>query len=91
MKQWKIELEPKCENGEQLFITHRGTARPCIWINEMSDEKNTFDKNQNFDLNQTTLEEIVNVHLKKFVDDMKNDPFCALKVCFYECSKKRIS
>lgn len=91
MKQWKIEIEPKCENGAQLFITSRSRVRPCFWINERSEEKNLFDNDPNFDLNQTPLNEVVDVHLKKFVDSVKKDPFCALKVCFYECSQKRVS
>lgn len=90
MKQWKIEIVPKCENGATLFVTARGKVRPCFWINERSDEKNVFDRDDNFDLNHTALSDIVDIHLKKFVDDVKKNPFCGLKVCFYECATRRI-
>lgn len=91
MKQWKIDIEPKCENGNQLFITSRGKVRPCIWINERSDEVKTFDDDPRFDLNQTPLDQVVDVHLKRFTDDIKSNPFNALKVCFYECAQRRTS
>lgn len=90
MKQWKIEIEPKCEGGGQLFVNSRGKVRPCFWINERSDEKNVFDQNPNWDLKETPLNDIIDVHLKKFTDDIKKNPFNALKVCFYECSQKRV-
>ena len=91
MKQWKIEIEPRCREGNQLFITHEGKVRPCMWINEQSEEKNIFDKNPDWDLSNKSLKEIKDVHLKKFVDDIRKDPFNGLKVCFYECTNKCVS
>jgi len=88
MKQWRVEIEPKCENGNEIFITAKGVVRPCFWINERSEEKKVFDNDDNFNINKTPLNEIVDVHLKKFVEDVKRDPFNGLKVCFYECTNK---
>lgn len=88
MKQWKIQIEPKCSSGNELFVTHQGKVRPCSWVNELSDEKKFFDENENWDLNNTTLEEITNVQLKEFVDSIKKNPYNGLKVCFYECTNK---
>jgi len=89
MKQWRVDISPKCEDGNELFITKSGVVRPCFWINEASQEKDFFDKNDNFNMKVTPLKEIVDVHLKKFVDDVKEDPFNGLKVCFYECARSR--
>ena len=89
MKQWRIDINPKCANGDQLYITSKGIVRPCVWINERSKEKDLFDKNNNFNLSYTDLDEIVNIHIKKFVDGIKEDPFNGLKVCFYECADKK--
>lgn len=88
MKQWRMDITPKCENGCELFVTSRGTVRPCFWISEASDEKNLFDNNDNWNLDKTSMNEIVDVHLKKFVADVKRNPFNGLKVCFYECTEK---
>lgn len=88
MKQWRVDITPKCEDGCELFITAKGVVRPCFWISERSEEKNFFDKNDDWNLHKTPLKEIVDVHLKKFVEDVKRDPFNGLKVCFYECTKK---
>jgi len=88
MKQWRMDIKPKCEGGCELFVTSRGTVRPCFWISEASEEKKIFDDSDNWNLNKTSMDEIVNVHLKKFVDDIKLNPFNGLKVCFYECTEK---
>lgn len=88
MKQWRVDIKPKCEHGCELFITAKGVVRPCFWISERSEEKKFFDDNDNWNLHKTPLEEIVDVHLKKFVADVKRDPFNGLKVCFYECTEK---
>jgi len=88
MKQWNVEINPKCEHGNELFVTAKGKVRPCFWISERSEEKEIFDSDDNFNINKTPLNEIVDVHLKKFTDDVRKDPYNALKVCFYECSVK---
>lgn len=90
MKQWQIKIIPKCKGGNEVFVTSTGAVRPCMWINERSKEKLIFDNDDKFNMSHTPFNEIIDVHLKKFVDDIEEDPYNALKVCFYECTQKRI-
>jgi len=78
-------INPKCENGCELFLTSRGTMRPCFWISEFSEERKIFDDNDNWNLNKTSFKKIVEVHLKEFIEDIKKNP---LKVCVNECTEK---
>ena len=40
----------------------------------------------NYDMNHTSLDDIINLHLKKFTDNVKENPYNGLKICFYECT-----
>ena len=82
--QWNVEINPEC--GSRLFITAEGKVRPCMWISERSPEKNIFDDDINYDMNHTSLDDIINLHLKKFTDNIKENPYNGLKICFYECT-----
>ena len=86
--QWNVEIKPKCEDCSFLFVTAEGKVRPCMWISERSPEKSIFDDDINFNMNYTPFDEIINVHLKKFINDIKENPYNALKICFYECTSR---
>jgi len=86
--QWNVEIKPKCKDCSKLFITAEGNVRPCMWISERSPEKVIFDNDNNWNLNHTTFDDIINVHLKNFITKIEENPYNALKICFYECTSR---
>jgi len=77
-------IYPKCENAERLYVTSNSQVRPCCWLGE----KGRINENRKWNLNYNTIEDILNVQLKEFVKNLKENPKdWAQKACYDQCRK----
>ena len=77
-------IYPKCENAEKLYVTSGSQVRPCCWIGE----RGIINHDKKWNLNHNTIEDILEVQLKEFVKNLKEDAKrWAQKACYEQCSK----
>lgn len=80
-------IYPKCAQGKDQFITATGHVRPCCWLSDRP-ERNEYQQFEcdKFNIAKTPYDEIVNVHLKEWIDNLKTNPDTAGPTCRTHCS-----
>lgn len=77
-------IYPKCENGGKLYVTSSSQVRPCCWIGEYG----KINQDKKWNLNYNSIEDILEVQLKEFVKNVKeNTKNWAQKACYEQCNK----
>jgi hypothetical protein len=77
-------IYPKCENAERLYVTSSSQVRPCCWLGE----KGNINQDPNWNLHNNSIENILNIELKAFVDNLKKYPKeWAQRACYGQCKK----
>ena len=78
------KLYPKCENAQRLYVTSGSQVRPCCWLGEAG----PINRHPNWNLNNNSIENILNNELKKYVENLKKEPKTwAQNACWKQCSK----
>jgi MoaA/NifB/PqqE/SkfB family radical SAM enzyme len=80
--EWKfknknIEIDPKCVNGTQHYISAEGYYMPCCFVGDWRFYyKSEFYKNkQKYDISKTTMSEIINI-TNTFYDNLDTNDYC---------------
>tara|TARA_B100001027_G_C16196177_1_gene298443 strand:- start:554 stop:841 length:288 start_codon:yes stop_codon:yes gene_type:complete len=77
-------IYPKCENAQRLYVTSGSQVRPCCWLGE----RGNIQQNYKWNLKHNSIENILEVELKEFVNNLKKDPEkWAQKTCYEQCGK----
>ena len=78
------QIYPKCENGHKLYIASSSQVRPCCWLNEQQ----SVCQDKEWNMHNNSLDHILEVELKKFVENIKLDPIkYAPNQCWKKCNK----
>ena len=77
-----MDINPKCQNGDKLYVHHTGTLRPCCWIGHVL-SNTVFERSKSWNPEHTSIEEIKDRVLPDVAEQMKRQPF---SVCQEMCS-----
>jgi len=84
-KNYNQEIDPKCKNNRQHFITATGYYTPCCYVNDHRFYyKSKFFKEKNlYDIKNTTMTKIINQEIEFFQSIEKEKP----RFCTFNCAK----
>lgn len=80
------KIDPKCEQGQQLYVSADGYVWPCCMLTSYFTLHKTelWKHRKNWLLSENTLDSLL-VKLESFVPAIKNNPHDSHPVCKMEC------